>query len=297
VSLTSQPNPTTDAAPVWAAVPNFSRPGEPSARVPAGWRRHPLRVMVRGILFGGSLLVAAADYLFRVKLAGRSGSVRARAEWSGRCARRWLRVLGVSVTQEGVPPCYGLLVSNHVGYLDILVLGAVQPMVFVAKSETRGWPVFGAMIRRAGTVFIRRDRVHDLRRVLGELPPPVERLPLEEGVVVSFFPACTSTDGSTVLPFRPALLAPAVRRGWPVTPAWLDFRLEAGDGTAADEVCWWGETTLAPHLLNLFAKRRIHARVVFGEPQPAGDDRKILGQRLRERTRALGRLDERQAMA
>ncbi len=281
----------TGAAPVRAAVPNFSRPGELSARVPAGWRRHPLRVAVRGALFGGSLLVAAADYLFRVRLAGRSGSVRARAEWSGRCARRWLRVLGVSVTQVGVPPQSGLLVSNHVGYLDILVLGTVQPMVFVAKSETRAWPLFGALIRRAGTVFIRRDRVHDLRRVLGELPPPVERLPVEESVVVAFFPEATSTDGSTVLPFRPALLAPAVRRGWPVTPAWLGFTLEDGGGTAADEVCWWGETALAPHLLNLFSKRRIHARVVFGEPHHPGDDRKVLAQRLRERTRALGGLD------
>ena len=281
----------TGAAPVRAAVPNFSRPGELSARVPAGWRRHPLRVAVRGALFGGSLLVAAADSLFRVRLAGRSGSVRARAEWSGRCARRWLRVLGVSVTQVGVPPQSGLLVSNHVGYLDILVLGTVQPRVFVAKSETRAWSLFGALIRRAGTVFIRRDRVHDLRRVLGELPPPVERLPVEESVVVAFFPEATSTDGSTVLPFRPALLAPAVRRGWPVTPAWLGFTLEDGGGTAADEVCWWGETALAPHLLNLFSKRRIHARVVFGEPHHPGDDRKVLAQRLRERTRALGGLD------
>ncbi|MEI6860973.1 MAG: lysophospholipid acyltransferase family protein, partial [Verrucomicrobiota bacterium] len=221
--------------------------------------------------------------------------VRARAEWSGRCARRWLRVLGVSVTQAGRPPSYGLLVSNHLGYLDILVLSAVQPMVFVAKTETGGWPVFGAMIRRAGTVFIRRDRVHDLRRVLGELPPPVERLPVEEGVVVAFFPEGTSTDGSTVLPFRPALLAPAVRRGWPVTPAWLDFTLEDGDGAAADEVCWWGDTALAPHLLNLFSKRRIYARVVFGEPHPPGDDRKALGQRLRERIHALGGLNESQA--
>lgn len=249
-----------------------------------------MRVAVRGTLFGGVILLAFADYFFRVRLAGRSRSVRARATWSCRCARHWLWVLGIRVSQEGVPPTYGLLVSNHVGYLDILVLGAVQPMVFVAKSETRSWPVFGAMIRRAGTVFIRRDRVHDLRRVLGELPPPVEQLPVEEGVVVAFFPEGTSTDGSTVLPFRPALLAPAVRRGWPVTPAWLGFSLDEGDGVTADEICWWGDTPLAPHLLNLLSKRRIHARVVFGAPQPPGEDRKVLAQQLREQIQGLGQV-------
>ncbi len=285
VNHADQPSPP---APAQATVPNFSRPGELAAKVPAGWRRHPWRVAVRGGWFALAGLLAFADYFFCVQLAGRAGSARARAAWMSRCARRWLHALGVTVTQEGVPPAFGLLVSNHVGYLDILVLGAVQPMVFVAKSETRGWPVFGALVRRAGTVFIRRDRVHDLRRVLGELPPPVEQLPVEEGVVVAFFPEGTSTDGSTVLPFRPALLAPAVRRGWPVTPAWLGYTLDEGDGVAADEVCWWGETTLVPHLLNLFSKRCIRAQVVFGEPQRAGADRKVLGRQLRGQVGALG---------
>jgi 1-acyl-sn-glycerol-3-phosphate acyltransferase len=279
------PNPPAASAPVPPAVPNFSRPGELSAPVPAGWRRHPLRVALRGVMFGGALLLALADYFFRVWLTGRAGSVRARAEWMSRCARRWLWVLGVSVTSEGTPPAYGLLVTNHVGYLDILVLGAAWPMVFVAKSETRGWPVFGSLIRQAGTVFIRRDRIHDLRRVLGELPPPVEQLPVEEGVVVAFFPEGTSTDGSTVLPFRPALLAPAVRRGWPVTPAWLGFALD--DGVAADEVCWWGETELTPHLLNLFSKKAIRAHVAYGPPEPPGDDRKELARRLHARVLGL----------
>ncbi len=265
-------------APARPGVPGFSRLGATGARVPAGWKKHPLRAACRAARLGGAVALAFADYFFCVTLSGRGGSARVRAEWMSRQARRFLRALNITVERTGAPPTSGVLVANHVGYLDILVLGAAGPLVFVAKSETRGWPVFGPLIRAAGTVFVERARAHDLPRVLAALA--AAGASGGDGLAAAFFPEGTSTDGSVVLPFRPALLEPAVAGGRPVTPACVSYALDSGDGSAADEVCWWGDTDFAPHLLNLFSKKTIRARVAYGPPEPPGDDRKELARRL-----------------
>jgi 1-acyl-sn-glycerol-3-phosphate acyltransferase len=273
-------------APARSGVPGFSRPnGDTGKHVPAGWKKHPLRAAWRAVRLGGAVALAFSDYFFAVTLAGRSGSARARAEWMSRSARRFLGALNLTVERSGTPPTAGVLVANHVSYVDILVLGAAGPLVFVAKSQTRGWPVFGALVRRAGTVFVERERAQDLPRVLAELS--AAGADGSGGVAVAFFPEGTSTDGSVVLPFRPALLAPAVAGGQPVTPAWVGYTLDAGDGSAADEVCWWGDMEFSPHLLNLFSKKAIRARVAYGPPEPPGDDRKELARHLHARVCAL----------
>jgi 1-acyl-sn-glycerol-3-phosphate acyltransferase len=55
-------------------------------------------------------------------------------------------------------PSSGLLVSNHLSYLDIIVLSSIQPCVFVAKGDVARWPLFGWLARAAGTIFVDRDR-------------------------------------------------------------------------------------------------------------------------------------------
>jgi 1-acyl-sn-glycerol-3-phosphate acyltransferase len=274
-------------APARPGVPGFSRPGETGARVPAGWKTRPLRAAWRAARLGVAVALAFADFFCCLKLAGKGGSARARAEWMSRQARRFLRALNVTVERSGAPPASGVLVANHVGYLDILVLGAAGPLVFVAKSETRGWPVFGPLIRLAGTVFVERARAHDLPRVIAALGAAGGTGGGGDGLPMAFFPEGTSTDGSVVLPFRPALLEPAVAGGQPVTPAHVSYALDPGDGSAADEVCWWGDTDFAPHLLNLFSKKIIRARVAYGPAEPPGDDRKELARRLHARVQAL----------
>ena len=260
--------------------------GPTSARplaFPAGGRwlrwRAPLRLAVFGACVGASFV----DYLFSVAAAGRSRSIPARARWAQRWGRRYLRVFGLEVETTGEPPPAGLLVSNHLSYADILVLGAAQPLVFVAKRELRGWPGIGWVTRCAGTIFVNRNRPRDVRRVIGAFPPVVAA-----GVVVAFFPEGTSCDGRTVLPFHSSLLAPAVRHGWPVTPAWIEYAVDAGDGDATREVCWWGDAAFAGHFWAFLSKRRIRARVTYGAPQPPGSDRKRLAQQLRAQVCSLG---------
>jgi len=62
------------------------------------------------------------------------------------------------------------------------------------------------------------------------------------------------------------------------------------------EVCWWGDMTLPPHLFNLAGLPHINAHVGWGEPLPHTGDRKVLAAALHQRVlrlyQALGRPDE-----
>lgn len=95
----------------------------------------------------------------------------------------------------------GLLVSNHLSYVDVLVIGAITPAIFVSKNEARHWPVFGALARLAGTIFVRRDKRTDVARLAAEI-----KNALDAGVLVVLFPEGTSSAGARVLPFKSALL-------------------------------------------------------------------------------------------
>ena len=156
----------------------------------------------------------------------------------------------------------------------------VQPLVFVSKAEVRRWPVLGWLTACAGTLFLKREAKADILRVSESFASLIEA-----GVVVTIFPEGTSTDSRQVLPFRPSLLEPAAANGWRVSPAWIAYRLE--DGSVGEEVCYWGDMTFAPHLLNLLSKKEIRAFVAYGEPVARGMDRKALALTLHGNVCAL----------
>jgi len=172
-------------------------------------------------------------------------------------------------------PSRGLLVSNHLSYLDILVLSSITPAVFVSKREVKFWPIFGQFAQMAGTVFVDRHR----RTQVGEINQDIESA-LEDGALVVLFPEGTSSNGQTVLPFKSSLLEPAAQRTHPVWVGALRYALD--DGDAGEEICYWGDHTFFPHALNLLGKRAIRANVRFAPFQHSGTGRKQLAVELHE---------------
>ncbi len=214
-------------------------------------------------------------------LAARSGPAR-RARVRRAVHRAWgrgaLAILGVRVERSGTPPPAGhLVVSNHLSYLDIIVLGSLLPVVFVSKSEVRNWPFVGLVATMAGTIYIDRSRKRDALRVLAKMQTALDR-----GDAVVIFPEATSTDGATILPFRSSLLAGAARAGTPVRWLTLSYRTPPGAPAARDRVCWWGDAGFTGHFLRLCGLPRIACTVHFGESAVRADDRKALGMRLRD---------------
>ena len=89
-------------------------------------------------------------------------------------ARRMLAVLDIPLEVLGTPPAHGplLLVANHISWLDIFVVLASHPSVFVAKSEIRDWPLVGWLCARVGTLFIERGR-RSATRCTGSARSPI----------------------------------------------------------------------------------------------------------------------------
>jgi 1-acyl-sn-glycerol-3-phosphate acyltransferase len=227
----------------------------------------------RFVRFAAALAAAALNYYFTIRRRGRSSDLTARAEWMSRHSRRILAVLNIHIQRHGTPPAGGLLVANHLSYVDILVLGAAQPMVFLSKSEVRNWPVIGPLTACAGTLFIRRNQRSDVARFDDAFTAVVN-----QGVVLGIFPEGTSSDGHRVLPFHSSLFARAAAAGWPVTPAWLGYDL--AKGSVENDVCYWGDMTFFSHLPRLLTLDQINATVVYGHPAPGGLDRKQLARHL-----------------
>ena len=190
---------------------------------------HPLRVTGRLVWLGGELLLAALNFGLHCAFCSRTSLPSAPAAWLQHSSRRLLRVFRIETQFDGNIPSSGLLVCNHLGYLDILVLAALAPCVFVAKQEVKHWPVFGWFAKLAGTVFVRREQ----RTQAGQTVKEIENA-LRTDLLVVLFAEGTSSDGHTVLPFKSSLLEPAARQAHPLSAGLIQYAL--ADGDVSEEV-------------------------------------------------------------
>ena len=227
-----------------------------------------------GLLSAGVYVVLTVVSPVAKLVRGESWSLRA---WMFRFWSRWTaRIINVHMETRGTPPVSPFfLVSNHLSYVDVILYASRLRCVFVARSDVVRWPIFGALCRLGNTLFIDRENKRDIPRVLGEIDRTMER-----GLGVIVFPEGTSSDGSSVLSFRPPLLEAAARARLPVSYASLTYETPGQEASAQNHVCWWGTTGFTEHLLKLFQLRRIDATIHFGAESIREGDRKILATKL-----------------
>lgn len=187
------------------------------------------------------------------------GGSRAQRE---RVAQRWHRrllgICGLRLRVEGMPLREPhMTVANHVSWLDIPVLGALEPTRFVGKSEIRDWPVAGRLATAAGTFYLRRGK--------GGAGPLLERLVpyLRRGGRVAIFPEGTTTDGTQVLPFHARLFAAPIAAGCPIQPVTIQYGpAEDGENIAP----FIGDDSLVAHIARLLRNSSLQVRVTYGPP-------------------------------
>lgn len=205
--------------------------------------------------------------------------------------RALLWALDVRVRQIG-PPMDGrplLIAANHVSWLDIPVIGSLQPLSFIAKAEVGTWPGVSTLANLARTLYVDRARRSDTGKVNAEI---AERL--ADGDAIVLFPEGTTGYGTRLLPLRSALLG-AVREAILksgadhvfVQPLAIVYSRVGGlpmgwAGRAL--VAWPGDVELGPSVWGVMGAGGIDVEVYWGAPiaSTAASDRKLLARRLEQ---------------
>jgi len=199
-------------------------------------------------------------------------------------ARAALMCLGIELRVAGQPGPQGpmLLVSNHISWLDILVMHAARYCRFVSKSEVRHWPLIGTLATAAGTLYIERESRRDAMRVVHRMADS-----LRAGEVLAVFPEGTTSDGLSLLPFHANLIQAAVSAHAPVQPLALRF-IDRRSGAMSRVPCYIGDDTLVASVWRTLRARDLVAEVRFGVPQEAqGRDRRQWAADLQQAVQTL----------
>jgi 1-acyl-sn-glycerol-3-phosphate acyltransferase len=188
-----------------------------------------------------------------------------RSLWRQSMCKLIARGMGLEIDVIGNIPASGMLVSNHLSYLDAVVLGSLTPAVFVAKAEVRRWPLIGWLTACGGTIYLKRESLRAAAEVNRKLS-----LAISEGLPVVLFPEGTTTGATEPLPFHPAMFEPVLRSDAAVWPAALSYTIDGSSEGVAEHVCYWGDMTFVPHVVGLMRIRNLRALVrVSGEPLAA----------------------------
>lgn len=197
------------------------------------------------------------------------------------------RLLGVKVEVVGHKSERGplLIASNHVSWLDIVVLSSVAPVSFVAKKDVAKWPFFGSLARLQRTVFVDRERRHATAWSRDEM-----RERLKAGDTLVLFAEGTSGDGRSVLPFKTSFFGAAELPGvlvQPVTLAYRGHRNLPMTRRLLPAYAWYGDMDLVPHLLGAVRTGPIEVTVVCHEPLSLSGElnRKALARHAEEEVR------------
>jgi 1-acyl-sn-glycerol-3-phosphate acyltransferase len=229
-----------------------------------------LRLIVRatGMLLG--FLACVPLHYLSLLILRRSGWPRRFLAWTAFAA-------GIEVSVEGRPLDHHVLfASNHISWVDILLLGGSAGAAFVSKEEVARWPVIGWLAKLNRTVFVARAERGAVRDQADAL-----RNALARGQPVALFPEGTVSPDGQVLAFRASLFAslypplPGVK----VQPIAIDY------GAAAADLAWLdGETILANATRLLSRRGSLPVTLRFLEPVDpvAAGDRKALASRSRE---------------
>jgi lyso-ornithine lipid O-acyltransferase len=246
------------------------------------------------------ILAATVTHTFYLSLSARKLPPEKRAGYRAHrqqvgCALL-CRIFNVTVTLEGEVPKGSplLMVCNHFGVLDPLVLASQMSVSFVGKSELRQWPFVGWVTREMGLVFVDRESRSKTEGLIAEV-----REKLETGVPVLIFPEGTTNRSTEIMPFKTGGFEAVVGiKGARVLPLYLS--VSEVEGRPADErtrqqVVWADSSqSFLEHFWGLLRLNRTHMHILAGEPIPVdGLDRKELARLSHAAVQRLSAEEER----
>lgn len=217
---------------------------------------------LKGIaLIAGILVYIAIGFVLRILLFLSSPAIYFKfiSRWTRLLCRFLRTIVNVRVALEGnisgLKEHGNLIVSNHLGYLDGVILGSLCDLVFVSKSQVKSWPLFGLMSQIGGTIFIERGKRNKSVNYIQQA-----RVLLEHKINVLVFPEGTSTNGERLLPFQSVHFQAALDAQASILPIGIRYskinQQDVHPGNR-DILCWYGQKKLHKHVHEILKLKTI----------------------------------------
>ena len=160
-----------------------------------------------------------------------------------------------------------LIVANHISWMDIIVIQSIKPSIFVAKSDVASWPLFGWVAQMTGTIFIKREKVSDIKKALKKMK---RRLTKRS---VCIFPEGTSTNGQYLLPFKSNLFQSSIDTHKSILPLCLRYKQK---GIYSDKVAFIGDMSLVDSIIKIKNESDMSVEVDVLQPiRPRGNRKEL----------------------
>jgi 1-acyl-sn-glycerol-3-phosphate acyltransferase len=191
-----------------------------------------------------------------------------------------LKILGCRIIRSGPKPRGQIFfVSNHLGAIDVFTVMAETGARMVAKESLSRIPVFGYFMEQFGIIFIKRDSLQDMNRVVQEMTKAYK-----EGDPVAFFPEGTTSRGEGIRVLLGALFLPAVECGAPVYYGTMRFHVPSKRWPIASvSACQVGGAKFIYHVFKLCYLPRVEIHITYGDTPVEPAKRKALVREVEQR--------------
>ncbi len=219
-------------------------------------------------------------WIIKTKFANISQTER--ADYVQQWSAQLLAILGLQTRVIGVPMANGMIVANHISWLDNVAIHAAHFCRFIAKSDIKTWPLIGYLTDQAGMLFIERTSRRDAHRMV-----EVVATRLQAGDCVAVFPEGTTGEGRELLPFHANMIQSAIHANARVQPVAIRY-IDTASGEQSFAPSFIGDDTLLQSVWRTLRAKPMTAVLVFGEPELAvGRDRRTWASDLRTRIHTM----------
>lgn len=181
--------------------------------------------------------------------------VRGRLYVTHRLSLLLIRVLGGKLKCQSKVKLQGqIVVSNHLSWIDPVLLLACGPMKFITSTDVEAQGFVGRVCKLAACAFVDRSG-RNLRNELNQMHKE-----LQNGHVIAFFPEATSSHGP-VLPFKSAFFELALGSRCPVQLASIAYTI---NGASASCLYYYGDQEFLSHLWTVLRHKSWTAQVQWG---------------------------------
>ena len=179
----------------------------------------------------------------------------------------WMKVLiflfGLKIISKGIISNKAkAFVSNHISFLDIIVLNSIVPSNFIAKSEIKKWPIIGRLASKTGTIFINRGNSNDNDNVIKSM-----KHYLDKNKNIIFFPEGRIGNGVKIKKFHSKLFNSIAHTKSNLQSIFIRYPVDyPSDKSSDDSVCWADKSqTLLKISLRCLSRKNTIVVLCFGE--------------------------------